>query len=552
MLPKVKQRVFEKIKQMHSNDPKQLEVIFSDRKRLIVEAPAGYGKTKTMVSKIAYLIAANKVPNPKKILALTFSVNAAYKMKKEVAENLPSILSDFPVSPVHVKNKVFATNYHGFCRKVLRLYGYLLDKNLKKIDLLRGVDDSNAQKLTQLNIKLTTDAAMKLSGYGDAIKKIDYEYIRNNYCDYIQKIKTYFLPKGYITFNAILLLTIELFRIYPNVLNFYKTFFPIIIVDEFQDTNILSWTLLSLLIDDNTDVILMGDPLQRIYGFIGAIPNLMTKAMKKFNLHKIELKKNYRFRNNPQLLLLDKNIRENAKNPYSPSIKEAAKVNTFQFTDQEKEAKGILTLSKKKLENDPSSKIAILFRQRNKNTDKVLKVFWEEKVPFFYALYSEEEREYIEFHKKALIEFLSILSLSGNRINKLIAQHFLKRVKNIFGDSKNVIYDSLVILLETFLNRLFIEFQFLSAEEKIDLIKDVLESKTLKQYLGHIDSKIIISTVHGAKGLEWDYVILPDMEQYSFPNYQGLCGLCHFKNDCKIIWSYIKENSPFEKNFMKN
>ena len=90
MLQKVKQSFFEKLIQMHSNDKKQLEVIFSDSKRLIVEAPAGYGKTKTMVSKIAYLIGSNKVPNPKKILALTFSINAAYKIRKDIIESLPS------------------------------------------------------------------------------------------------------------------------------------------------------------------------------------------------------------------------------------------------------------------------------------------------------------------------------------------------------------------------------------------------------------------------------------------------------------------------------
>lgn len=66
-----------RIENKHQGDEKQLEIIFSPNKRLLVEAPAGYGKTHTMVSRIAYLISIGKLPVPKKLLALTFSVNAA-------------------------------------------------------------------------------------------------------------------------------------------------------------------------------------------------------------------------------------------------------------------------------------------------------------------------------------------------------------------------------------------------------------------------------------------------------------------------------------------
>lgn len=59
-------------------DQEQLDAVISPHAQLIVEAPAGYGKTKTMVSKIAFLIATAQVPYPKKILALTFSINAKF------------------------------------------------------------------------------------------------------------------------------------------------------------------------------------------------------------------------------------------------------------------------------------------------------------------------------------------------------------------------------------------------------------------------------------------------------------------------------------------
>lgn len=84
----------EKIRARHHGDEKQLEVVFSPFDRILVEAPAGYGKTNTMVSKIAYMLASQKVPYPKHLLALTFSVNSALKIKKDVCEQAPDLLKN--------------------------------------------------------------------------------------------------------------------------------------------------------------------------------------------------------------------------------------------------------------------------------------------------------------------------------------------------------------------------------------------------------------------------------------------------------------------------
>ena len=59
-----------RIENKHQGDEKQLEIIFSPNKRLLVEAPAGYGKTHTMVSRIAYLIYRQATCSKK-----TFSIN---------------------------------------------------------------------------------------------------------------------------------------------------------------------------------------------------------------------------------------------------------------------------------------------------------------------------------------------------------------------------------------------------------------------------------------------------------------------------------------------
>ena len=115
------------IEKRHQGDIKQLAVVFDTNNRLLVEAPAGYGKTNTMVSKIAYMLATNEIPYPKRLLALTFSVNAAYKIKKDVSLKVPELLKDSNLN-IKISDKIFVSNYHGFCRRILKKYGYLLQQ----------------------------------------------------------------------------------------------------------------------------------------------------------------------------------------------------------------------------------------------------------------------------------------------------------------------------------------------------------------------------------------------------------------------------------------
>ena len=131
----------EMFSKIHSRDQEHLAAIFSESSRLIVEAPAGSGKTKILISKIAYNIATNQIPLHKKILALTFSVNAAYKIKKDVANNIPELTEKFHSNPSFLNELITVTNFHGFSRRVLKKYGRLLNETLTNIDSLESVSE---------------------------------------------------------------------------------------------------------------------------------------------------------------------------------------------------------------------------------------------------------------------------------------------------------------------------------------------------------------------------------------------------------------------------
>jgi DNA helicase-2/ATP-dependent DNA helicase PcrA len=224
----------------HTGDQSQLEVIFSPEDRILVEAPAGYGKTNTMVSKIAYMLATGQIPYPKRLLALTFSVNAAYKIKKDVSRQIPELLQDME-SDIDVGDKVSVSNYHGFCRRVLKKYGYLFHSSLFEIDKLHAFDDADAQSVMGFIGGLLYDDAILLSDFNAAVKNINSKFSNDNFSKYNEIVVKNILPKGAIPFNAILTLTIELFTHYPNILHFYQTYFAAVLVDEYQDTNILGY-----------------------------------------------------------------------------------------------------------------------------------------------------------------------------------------------------------------------------------------------------------------------------------------------------------------------
>lgn len=537
--------VKEKIIARHQGDEKQLEVIFSTSSRLLVEAPAGYGKTNTMVSKIAYMIATKQIPNPKKLLALTFSVNAAYKIKKDVTQQVPLLLSETGLN-ISTIDKIFVSNYHGFCRNVLKKYGKVFHSNLSLIDSLQSIDDSNVKNTQQSVSSISYDDALFLSEFSDALKKSNEKFLKDNLEKYCNVIVKDLLPQNFISYNAILTLTQLLFKKHPNVLSFYTKYYSTLLIDEYQDTNILSFEIIKCLITDKTKVILLGDSLQRIYGFIGAVENLLSISETQFKLTKIELSKNYRFASNPEMLRLDNNIRRNAENTNAPDIKDNATIKLHIAETQSAEALYVVKLSLAILKKCPESKVAILVKQRGDNVKTIIETFELNNIPYFYGLFTDEDVNYLLFHRKCLYEFIELIR-ANETITKKLANEHTDVITNLFSSKTDSTIEALLSLLKIFWSKLFLDFSFLSNEEKINLVKDTFEHNGLKQYIEFINTNIIISTVHAAKGLEWDFVILPDMEQDSFPNYYGLCGNCKCKTECKLVITKDNETKFLEE-----
>lgn len=529
-LDELKQVIAEK----HSGDNEQLEIIFSLHPRIMVEAPAGYGKTHTLISKIAYLLSINSLPGYKKILALTFSVNAAYKIKKDVENNLPELLGK---DSNNLKRKIATTNYHGFCLRVLQKYGYLLADRIKDISILERLELTN-RNINNYRMVSTLENLNKIIDFDTNIKNAFYLKNKANRKSFLEEMEVYnsiiindLLEKNFITYNAIITLTIELFDKYPNIKSFYTNYYPYIIVDEYQDTNILNWYLLNKLITSKTKLLFLGDSLQRIYGFIGAIPNLIKKSLQLYGMKSITLNTNYRFENEI-LRSLDFNLREKHKNlEHTFSISDIENV-IYETQNLKEEASTVLRLISNTREDE---KNAILFKyspQRDNNVGNIINSLDANKVDYFYAVFSEEDSKYKKFHGVCLKIFYKIINDNNYKTytakTTKITEMLYKALENDLTVQDNRTICSLFELLNIF----FIKTKkHQNLDERYEIIEDVLRNNSLKHYIKYVDKRLIAVTIHGAKGLEWDNVIIPNLNK---PNFcWNLCGKCT-SNNCEV------------------
>ena len=231
---------------------------------LFVVAGAGTGKTRTLTSRVAYLIEHMNV-NPGSILAVTFTNKAAREMK----ERLLDLVGPYA-------ENVWIYTFHAFGVQVLR-------KEIEKLNLgyntkFNIIDEDDAKSIVKEAIKAlnldskrykSTELRNKISAYKHF--KQDYfndDYERNIY----QKYQSELLANNLLDFDDLQVYTHKLLKENFEVRSYYRSLFEHILVDEFQDTDNLQYEILSFLMKDNgnQNLFVVGDPDQSIYSFRGA------------------------------------------------------------------------------------------------------------------------------------------------------------------------------------------------------------------------------------------------------------------------------------------
>ena len=283
------------LKILQELNDKQKEAVLSIDGPVFVVAGAGTGKTRTLTTRVVYLIQAGV--NPDNILTLTFTNKAANEMKQRVSD----MLQDAGKQVLDLKLKHMST-FHSFGLKFLKRNIEVLENGLTKEFAV--CDEEDAKKLVKEVLKENNyddkefpfkDTFEKISGLKvgryrfyvkseelqPILEKYQQKLIMNNLCD----------------FDDLLLYTKEILEKHPKIRAYYQNQFEYILVDEFQDTDLIQYQILSLLLNKDKNIFVVGDPDQSIYSFRGARYENNNAFIKEYNAKVIVLDDNYRSTN---------------------------------------------------------------------------------------------------------------------------------------------------------------------------------------------------------------------------------------------------------------
>ncbi|MCL9682553.1 DNA helicase II [Legionella maioricensis] len=272
---------------------RQREAVTSPLGNMLVLAGAGSGKTRVLVSRIAWLIEQEHL-SPHAILAVTFTNKAAGEMRSRLTSMLAT-----PVLGLWVGT------FHGLCHRLLRRH--YKEANLpEQFHILDSEDQARVIKRVIASLNLDPDqwsvkqAQSFINGRKDEgirpqhVNVLSYgpgKTLVAIYQAYEQACQT----AGVIDFAELLLRTHELLRDNPEILAHYRNRFQAILVDEFQDTNTIQYAWIRLLAGEEAAVLAVGDDDQSIYGWRGAKVENIQQFSKDFKeTHIIRLEQNYR------------------------------------------------------------------------------------------------------------------------------------------------------------------------------------------------------------------------------------------------------------------
>jgi len=261
----------------------QIEAATTHDGPIMVFAGAGSGKTRTLTYRVASMIESGI--SPYNILAITFTNKATNEMKSRL----------YDVVGGKIKYATIST-FHSLCARILRqdieAIGYKKDfEIIDEDDQVEIIKD--ALEIANIDKKKFTPKQMrKMINYHKCFNLKPSSPIEQLvYNTYEQLMKE--LSK--LDFEDLLIKTYELFRNHLDILEKYRSKFQYILVDEFQDTNLIQYKIVKLLALHHRNIFVVGDDDQSIYSFRGTNYENMQLFKKDFPEHKIIiLDQNYR------------------------------------------------------------------------------------------------------------------------------------------------------------------------------------------------------------------------------------------------------------------
>ena len=560
----------------HELNPEQLEAVRRTEGPVLVIAGAGSGKTRTIVYRLAHLVESG-VP-PEDILLLTFTRKAAQEMLLRAGKIL-----DRPLTGTS------GGTYHSFAFAALRRYaadighpsGFtLLDRadsenvaKQVKEDLALGKGDrSYPKKATLLDLitksrnkeatleQIIENEAFHLAPYLDDARQIAEGY------------ETYKRRHALMDYDDLLFLFEKALRELPHMRENLRRRHRYIMVDEYQDTNLVQARIVQLLAGENGNVMAVGDDAQSIYAFRGANVANILHFPKIFPETKIiRLERNYR--STQPILDLTNKILEGAtvkfdKHLYTERADGEKPALVTALSDQT-QAKRVIDRVLELRRTYPLHEIAVLFRAGFHSYSLEVELG---RIGIGYQKFGG-----LRFHEAAHVkDVLAYLRLVVNPADLVAWQRALGHIKGVGPKTALKIVQALLrndekylasarkkypdlesLLYELDLVRSTIRSPAAALEHVITMYTPLLVSqypddyprrqagleqlgqiaanyKSVEEFLADMlldethaeedrdESALVLSTIHSAKGLEWKAVILIDLVEDRFPSKRAM------------------------------
>ncbi|KAA6230703.1 AAA family ATPase [Campylobacter sp. LR291e] len=272
---------------------------------LLILAGAGSGKTKTITTRLAYLIKEVGIA-PQNTLTLTFTNKAASVMRQRAL----NMIERSDINPL-------LCTFHKFGLLFLRAHIHRLNRlsdfSVQDSDDVKGIlkreiiEDEFDKKIVNKFINAISrlkNQAISALEFKNNIEKYenffceDYDFTEKNFKNlitYYEKYTKYLLKYNFVDFDDLLLLTNEILEQDDRFRQFQSSFYQYITVDEYQDTNFLQHKILNNLCLSHDNLCVVGDDDQSIYSWRGAkIENILNFEKEFENVKRITLEQNYR------------------------------------------------------------------------------------------------------------------------------------------------------------------------------------------------------------------------------------------------------------------
>jgi DNA helicase-2/ATP-dependent DNA helicase PcrA len=412
---------------LHLLNKEQKIAVEHQKGPLLVLSGAGTGKTRVLTSRFVYIVKNLKF-DFNRIIAVTFTNKAANEIKERVKKALDQNIESPWIGTFHA---IFAKFLRKHAHHVgLKSNFNILDsedqkKLIKQVLEYCKIDKEVSESIYLNEIQNLKDEKIFPQDKSKILKYSSLENIDEIYNIYQQRL----IEINAVDFGDILLHSYFILINHKDIQETHSNYIQHILIDEFQDTNLLQYDLIKLLLNNNQNLFCVGDDDQSIYAWRGAKIENIINFPNEFNCEVVRLTKNYR--SNNSILEAASSVISNNKNrlgknleSYNNEIPEQ-KINLKSFYSQEEESLWVAdNISRKYNDQETFGILVRLTAQMRSIEDKLIK----------YALPYEIIGGPRFFERKEIKDVLSYLKLANSQSDDLSFERIINLPRRGIGE----------------------------------------------------------------------------------------------------------------------